>query len=103
MLSSVSVWCGFWFFFFFFFFKGEDGIRDVAVTGVQTCALPITTRDRRLRPARPRRRRLPHGKEMGLHRRHTGDAALRHFKRRRGRARQQERPLADGECPPSRS
>src|SRR2546422_1108872 len=28
-------------FFFFFFFKAEDGIRDVAVTGVQTCALPI--------------------------------------------------------------
>src|SRR2546422_6238586 len=27
--------------FFFFFFQAEDGIRDVAVTGVQTCALPI--------------------------------------------------------------
>src|SRR5687768_18219730 len=26
---------------FFFFFQAEDGIRDVAVTGVQTCALPI--------------------------------------------------------------
>src|SRR3989449_9993146 len=26
---------------FFFFFLAEDGIRDVAVTGVQTCALPI--------------------------------------------------------------
>src|SRR5262249_57604134 len=24
-----------------FFFKGEDGIRDWSVTGVQTCALPI--------------------------------------------------------------
>ena len=41
--------CGFCFlfflFFFFlvfvFFFQAEDGIRDVAVTGVQTCALPI--------------------------------------------------------------
>src|SRR2546422_5353177 len=31
------------FFFFFFFFQAEDGIRDVAVTGVQTCALPIST------------------------------------------------------------
>src|SRR5205809_6977088 len=30
------------FFFFFFFFQAEDGIRDVAVTGVQTCALPIS-------------------------------------------------------------
>src|SRR5687768_18051606 len=29
------------FIFFFFFFQAEDGIRDVAVTGVQTCALPI--------------------------------------------------------------
>src|SRR2546429_3070492 len=27
--------------YFFFFFQAEDGIRDVAVTGVQTCALPI--------------------------------------------------------------
>src|SRR2546422_5558053 len=27
---------------FFFFFQAEDGIRDVAVTGVQTCALPLT-------------------------------------------------------------
>src|SRR5687768_7658760 len=27
--------------FLFFFFQAEDGIRDVAVTGVQTCALPI--------------------------------------------------------------
>src|SRR5690349_22041506 len=29
------------FFFFFFFFQAEDGIRDLYVTGVQTCALPI--------------------------------------------------------------
>src|SRR2546422_8968205 len=27
-----------------FFFQAEDGIRDVAVTGVQTCALPILDR-----------------------------------------------------------
>src|SRR6478752_3665253 len=26
----------------FFFVQAEDGIRDVAVTGVQTCALPIS-------------------------------------------------------------
>src|SRR5205809_5397600 len=31
----VSLFC------IFFFFQAEDGIRDVAVTGVQTCALPI--------------------------------------------------------------
>src|SRR5688572_32284716 len=29
------------FYFFFFFFQAEDGIRDLTVTGVQTCALPI--------------------------------------------------------------
>src|SRR2546422_8410724 len=34
--------CFIFFFFFFFFFQAEDGIRDVAVTGVQTCALPIS-------------------------------------------------------------
>src|SRR6267154_1702409 len=29
-------------FFVFFFFQAEDGIRDGRVTGVQTCALPIS-------------------------------------------------------------
>src|SRR5437016_11330312 len=33
--------------FTFFFFQAEDGIRDWSVTGVQTCALPISS------PARP--------------------------------------------------
>src|SRR2546430_13100179 len=28
-----------------FFFQAEDGIRDLTVTGVQTCALPICTQD----------------------------------------------------------
>src|SRR3712207_8568716 len=27
--------------YLFFFFQAEDGIRDIGVTGVQTCALPI--------------------------------------------------------------
>src|SRR3989449_9864422 len=35
MILFICVW-------FFFFFQAEDGIRDVAVTGVQTCALPIS-------------------------------------------------------------
>src|SRR2546429_1484226 len=35
METRVSMSC-------FFFFQAEDGIRDVAVTGVQTCALPIS-------------------------------------------------------------
>src|SRR5207249_9059469 len=30
-------------YFFFFFFQAEDGIRDRNVTGVQTCALPISS------------------------------------------------------------
>src|SRR6266496_5028304 len=30
---------------FFFFFQAEDGIRDLYVTGVQTCALPISPFD----------------------------------------------------------
>src|SRR5438552_16788432 len=30
----------------FFFFQAEDGIRDDLVTGVQTCALPISTSPR---------------------------------------------------------
>src|SRR6266478_7136503 len=30
---------------FFFFFQAEDGIRDLTVTGVQTCALPIFVDD----------------------------------------------------------
>src|SRR2546429_5140678 len=35
----------------FFFFQAEDGIRDVAVTGVQTCALPISP-ERKVHPLR---------------------------------------------------
>src|SRR2546430_8169854 len=31
----------------FFFFQAEDGIRDLTVTGVQTCALPICFIDSR--------------------------------------------------------
>src|SRR2546426_7581137 len=31
-----------YYYFIFFFFQAEDGIRDYKVTGVQTCALPIS-------------------------------------------------------------
>src|SRR5947209_9733207 len=37
-VTGTSTWMG-----FFFFFQAEDGIRDIGVTGVQTCALPIFT------------------------------------------------------------
>src|SRR5690349_22982196 len=40
--------CLFFLFFFFFFFQAEDGIRDLYVTGVQTCALPIFQREARV-------------------------------------------------------
>src|SRR5260363_455679 len=33
-------------FYVFFFFQAEDGIRDDLVTGVQTCALPISAAER---------------------------------------------------------
>src|SRR5205085_11354155 len=51
----VEWFCRVWFlslllllvvFFFFFFFQAEDGIRDLTVTGVQTCALPIYRKPR---------------------------------------------------------
>src|SRR5256884_2473202 len=38
---TLCVSCDSYIFCLFFFFQAEDGIRDVAVTGVQTCALPI--------------------------------------------------------------
>src|SRR2546430_7770678 len=36
----------------FFFFQAEDGIRDLTVTGVQTCALPISGGGRARRQGR---------------------------------------------------
>src|SRR5215475_14754046 len=75
----------FFFIFFFFFFQAEVGIRDFHVTGVQTCALPISTAawptqragctsfaaplsiiasmDRRMASARPRSEERRVGKE----------------------------------------
>src|SRR2546430_8004568 len=35
----MSIFC------YFFFFQAEDGIRDLTVTGVQTCALPILIKE----------------------------------------------------------
>src|SRR5437764_8144538 len=40
MFFSISL---FLILFVFFFFQAEDGIRDTSVTGVQTCALPISS------------------------------------------------------------
>src|SRR5205085_8741408 len=61
------------FIFFFFFFQAEDGIRDLTVTGVQTCALPIwmtlpglDRRDQRGRAASRRGSRSPVGASLFL-------------------------------------
>src|SRR2546429_7228799 len=43
-----------------FFFQAEDGIRDVAVTGVQTCALPICVHGDAGKPGVPASPRHPH-------------------------------------------
>src|SRR3712207_9492071 len=40
----------------FFFFQAEDGIRDIGVTGVQTCALPISVLQRGCEQERLERR-----------------------------------------------
>src|SRR5882757_5316655 len=56
--------------FFFFFFQAEDGIRDIGVTGVQTCALPIssscaTCSSARVYPCSARKfPALPHSKRL---------------------------------------
>src|SRR5256885_16373667 len=56
---------------FVFFFQAEDGIRDYKVTGVQTCALPISPSSRPCASARclssPRStvRRPGRGREIG--------------------------------------
>src|SRR2546430_15722021 len=48
---------------FFFFFQAEDGIRDLTVTGVQTCALPILSSQPQAAGTSNRRRRL---KSVGM-------------------------------------
>src|SRR5205823_9151449 len=61
MLMSFACLC------FFFFFQAEDGIRDKLVTGVQTCALPIS-RVSELCLARAHRRRGRMGSVVSLRR-----------------------------------
>src|SRR5690349_23152098 len=48
-----------------FFFQAEDGIRDLYVTGVQTCALPISDRPELPQARRPACR-LPLRRAEGL-------------------------------------
>src|SRR2546430_5320894 len=63
----------------FFFFQAEDGIRDLTVTGVQTCALPISAAGAAVAAPLPRRRpraaRAPAAAGSGVHRGRRGTAA----------------------------
>src|SRR2546430_6367892 len=54
-------------FIFFFFFQAEDGIRDLTVTGVQTCALPISPHLSRGRSASRSAARLGRGSHRRGH------------------------------------
>src|SRR5256885_3600619 len=95
---SSSVW------FFVFFFQAEDGIRDYKVTGVQTCALPISGRSACTRDRPWRRRRPGHpnaagrswmlllvAAELEAHRRHHPVGEFRPTAREIGRASCRER------------
>src|SRR2546421_5666484 len=44
---------------YLFFFQAEDGIRDLIVTGVQTCALPISLEKGKSKPDRQSAKRVP--------------------------------------------
>src|SRR3712207_9284194 len=61
----------------FFFFQAEDGIRDIGVTGVQTCALPISAGQRRAARGGvlPRRGEHGEGRADGTARGRRGDRA----------------------------
>src|SRR5690349_24223770 len=92
-------------FLLYFFFQAEDGIRDLYVTGVQTCALPIWDRragggdrDRGFRGGREVRESAPRVREadLGL----SGDSLLSRghgHRRRRREARSEERRVGK-EC-----
>src|SRR2546430_13188499 len=82
-----------------FFFQAEDGIRDLTVTGVQTCALPISDRRESRRattPAIPRQAtapRLPDRSRIRRSARRAASVEEWHLRRRaavlRGRLRRQ--------------
>src|SRR2546430_11232041 len=89
--------------YLFFFFQAEDGIRDLTVTGVQTCALPISELNRAGsgldgHAARGTRRRGGGRRWLDVTQDHRGDA--RHDRdglRRRGELRPARLLTACGE------
>src|SRR5687767_15190865 len=87
-------------FFFFFFFQAEDGIRDKLVTGVQTCALPISrspeTRPRRRCRTRAEQWRAPTARRRAGAR--PRPAPCRTASRRRGSTAAREREIGRASC-----
>src|SRR5256886_4126513 len=67
---------------FFFFFQAEDGIRDLTVTGVQTCALPISVIEGKILLADDQLEKLP--SEIRFDEAHAGEKLLKlnHEKKR---------------------
>src|SRR2546430_13014081 len=96
MASRDSRWWGVcsgacvWSLLVFFFFQAEDGIRDLTVTGVQTCALPISGARPPCRGGHRRRHGRP---DEGLS---VGRAHLRPLPRPQGAARRSLRGGAGG-------
>src|SRR5437016_9510560 len=95
ILFNFFVLFSYLFIFFFFFFQAEDGIRDWSVTGVQTCALPISARIEGGNTQGERRglaERVAHGRSLpaggagaarqSARRRRTGEGAGRQTPRR---------------------
>src|SRR3712207_7448736 len=87
-----------------FFFQAEDGIRDIGVTGVQTCALPIckvpafwrfgSNRSRKLRsPDKIKNQGMEMRNRAGL----TNLAVFFHFASKLGNLRSEERRVGK-EC-----
>src|SRR6266511_364027 len=65
---------------FFFFFQAEDGIRAFHVTGVQTCALPISPPPRTGTLAAPARRSRRSDRGLGQQGRARGDPRRPHLR-----------------------
>src|SRR6266487_595993 len=85
---------------FFFFFQAEDGIRDGRVTGVQTCALPISflMGDERFYPEeRPVHRVTVDGFWMDEH--PVTNAEFRRFVKATGHVTMAERPPDPADYP----
>src|SRR3712207_9349036 len=84
-----------------FFFQAEDGIRDIGVTGVQTCALPISG-EGQLRAGRAHTPvQLPLEPRLGLQQR-DGEGRVAGERRDRRQLRSEERRVGK-ECRSRRS